>query len=209
MFDRWASPADVFESMKAVSRGRPFDISGIEDYGMLDRSGGIQWPFPAGAELFTERRLFEDGQFFHPDGRARFLFDEPAPMPEPPCADYPLVLLTGRGSAAQWHTQTRTGKSSVLRKLAPQQAYVELHPDDGHLRQIKQSQRVEVRSRRGRVVATAVLTATVQPGQVFMPMHYAETNCLTLPHFDPHSRQPSYKDCAVEVAALGAAEESS
>jgi assimilatory nitrate reductase catalytic subunit len=41
----------------------------------------------------------------------------------------------------------------------------------------------------------------VQPGQVFLPMHYEETNRLTLGHFDPHSRQPSYKNCAVRVRA--------
>ncbi|MEX2175595.1 MAG: molybdopterin dinucleotide binding domain-containing protein, partial [Pirellulaceae bacterium] len=44
-----------------------------------------------------------------------------------------------------------------------------------------------------------VLSRGVQPGQVFIPMHYDQTNQLTLPHFDPHSRQPSYKDCAVHV----------
>jgi assimilatory nitrate reductase catalytic subunit len=33
-------------------------------------------------------------------------------------------------------------------------------------------------------------------------MHYESTNRLTLAHFDPHSRQPSYKDCAVRVRPL-------
>jgi assimilatory nitrate reductase catalytic subunit len=39
----------------------------------------------------------------------------------------------------------------------------------------------------------------VQPGQVFMPMHYATTNRLTHAAFDPYSRQPAYKACAVRV----------
>ena len=30
-------------------------------------------------------------------------------------------------------------------------------------------------------------------------MHYADTNRLTFAGFDPHSRQPAYKDCAVRV----------
>jgi assimilatory nitrate reductase catalytic subunit len=30
-------------------------------------------------------------------------------------------------------------------------------------------------------------------------MHYEEMNRLTFPAFDPHSRQPSYKACAVSV----------
>ena len=95
-------------------------------------SGGIQWPYPAGSrdagrELGNwtrthprERRLFEDGQFYHADGRARFICESPRAFPEQPNAKYPFVLLTGRGSAAQWHTQTRTAKSAVLRKLYPQ-----------------------------------------------------------------------------------------
>jgi hypothetical protein len=30
-------------------------------------------------------------------------------------------------------------------------------------------------------------------------MHYARTNQLTFAAFDPHSRQPAYKACAVSV----------
>ncbi len=38
-----------------------------------------------------ERRLFEDGRFYTPSGRAKFLFEEPRPMPEPPTAAYPYI----------------------------------------------------------------------------------------------------------------------
>ena len=58
---------------------------------------------------------------------------------------------------------------------------------------------VAVMSRRAEIQASAFVTPTVQPGQVFIPMHYRETNELTYPSFDPHSRQPSYKHCAVAV----------
>ena len=51
-------------------------------------------------------------------------------MPEPVCGEFPKILLTGRGSSAQWHTQTRTGKSPVLAKLVRQEAYAEIHPSD-------------------------------------------------------------------------------
>ena len=49
------------------------------------------------------------------------------------------------------------------------------------------------------MTATVFVTASVSPGQVFVPMHYAETNQLTFPSVDPHSRQPSYKHCAVRL----------
>jgi len=32
-------------------------------------------------------------------------------------------------------------------------------------------------------------------------MHFDVVNTLTLPVFDPHSRQPSYKACAVSISA--------
>jgi hypothetical protein len=42
-------------------------------------------------------------------------------LPEATDEVYPFLLLTGRGTSSQWHTQTRTGKSAVLRKLYPKQ----------------------------------------------------------------------------------------
>jgi assimilatory nitrate reductase catalytic subunit len=116
-----------------------------------------------------------------------------------PSAGYPFVLLTGRGSASQWHTQTRTSKSAVLRKLYPQHPFVELNPRDAQELGIAQNAKVTVESQRGHMTATAFLTHNVQPGQVFVPLHYEETNRLTDAVFDPYSKQPAYKDCAVRV----------
>jgi len=200
MFAEWSSPEAVFRILQRLSAGRPCDFSGIEGYRQIDEAGGIQWPYPPTlADAAPERRLFADGRFFHADGRAKFLFDPPRPMPEPPTAEYPFVLLTGRGTASQWHTQTRTSKSAVLRKLYPQGIYVEIHPDDARRLKIKPQAWVELVSQRGVLQARAFVTPTVQPGQVFIPMHYAETNRLTDSVFDPYSKQPSYKACAVRV----------
>ena len=204
LFPKWKKAEDVFQSMKAISRGQACDISGIEDYSMLDRQGGIQWPWTLEDREQSvvpeqERRLFADGQFFHEDGRARFIFAEPEPMPEIACSAFPFVLLTGRGSVSQWHTETRTSKSPVLRSLYPSDPYVEIHPADALRLKIKTGQQVVVRSRRGEILVLASVTSTVQTGQLFMPMHDAKTNLLTLEHVDPYSRQPSYKDCAVDI----------
>ncbi|MFQ5733671.1 MAG: molybdopterin-dependent oxidoreductase, partial [Planctomycetaceae bacterium] len=117
VFSQWDSPEAVFQILKQCSAGQPCDFTGIDDYAMIERCRGIQWPFPdrglprrevdnePGA---TERRLFQDGRFYHADGRARFCYEEPRPLTEPPNERYPFVLLTGRGSASQWHTETRT-----------------------------------------------------------------------------------------------------
>jgi len=146
MFEKWSSPEAVFEILKELSRDQPCDITGISDYAMIEDAGGIQWPLPDsgnripheedkvsnGSEPFvaTERRLFEDGAFYHADKKAKFLFEAPRDVPEITDVEYPFILLTGRGTSSQWHTQTRTGKSAVLRKLYPDQIYVEINPAD-------------------------------------------------------------------------------
>lgn len=221
-FARWSSPEAAFRILAELSRERPCDFSGIPDYATLDAAGGIQWPCrpadlialrdpapvplakPSATDALTpatpqERRLFADGRFFTPSGKARFLFDPPVAPPESPDAAYPLWLNTGRGSSAQWHTLSRTNKSAVLRKLAPVSVYAEINPTDGATHGLATGDRVIVESRRGAIPVDVLLTPTVPAGQIFVPMHFPHVNQLTFPAFDPHSRQPSYKACAVRL----------
>ena len=218
LFRAWRSPEAVFQILKELSRGQPCDFSGIRDYAHLDAEGGIQWPLPervatSARQSFgdfgslapaatQQRRLFEDGKFFTANGRARFVFDAPRAMPEMPDGEFPFLLLTGRGSSAQWHTGSRTDKSAVLRKLAPAELHAEINPADAARLGIAAGARVRVESRRGTCDALAFLTPTVQRGQVFLPMHFSEVNRLTFPAFDPHSRQPGYKAAAVRLRLL-------
>jgi assimilatory nitrate reductase catalytic subunit len=203
MFRAWSTPEDVFRMLAQVTRGQPCDISGIGGYDMLEEKRGVQWPLAEGeaVDMAAERRLFENGRFFHPDGKARFLWDEPSRLPEPTDASFPFTLLTGRGSASQWHTLTRTGKSAVLQKLGATTPYVEINPADAAALGIAPNDQVVVESRRGELAARAFVTHGVQPKQVFVPMHYARANQLTFAAFDPHSRQPAYKACAVRIRA--------
>ena len=204
-WNAWSSPEAVFQILKRLSAGQPCDFTGIQDYTHLAAEGGIQWPCPVGlTDIPRERRLFADGQYFHPDGKARFLFEAPRPMPEPATEQFPLILLTGRGTAAQWHTQTRTSKSAVLRKLYPEKIYVEINPRDARALKIAPRQMVRVTSQRGELLARAFPTPTVAAGQIFIPMHYPETNRLTDAVFDPYSKQPSYKACAVRIEPVTA-----
>ena len=202
LFAGWTDPEAVFRLLQRASAGRPCDISGIAGYEMLDAVGGVQWPYPAGSgwdDRSSERRLFADGRFFTPDGRARFIAGEPRPAPEPTSTRYPLVLLTGRGSSAQWHTQTRTGTSPILRSMHPAGAWVDIHPNDAATVGCGTGDDVVVESARGSMRARALVTPTVPCGAVFVPMHDPAVNRLTFPAFDPSSRQPSYKHCAVAV----------
>lgn len=231
LFRAWRNPEAAFQILKKLSAGQPCDFTGIRDYAHIAESCGIQWPFRESEAAsavtarpnrvvtdaattaleskienprskISERRLFADGRFFTADARARFFFDAPRPMPEPPDTAYPFIMLTGRGSSAQWHTGSRTDKSAVLRKLAPTVLTAEINPDDAARLHIAAGDRVTVSSRRGATEAIALVTPTVQPGQIFLPMHFGKVNRLTFPSFDPHSRQPSYKACAVAVSPV-------
>jgi anaerobic selenocysteine-containing dehydrogenase len=208
LFRDMKTPEQAFQVMKRISAGRPCDFSGIRDYAHIDARGGIQWPCRPGntGDEAQERRLFGDGKFFTPDGKARMLFEAVRPPAEKPDAAYPFTLLTGRGTSAQWHTNTRTGRSAVLRKLYPVDCYVELHAADAETLGIRAEQWIRVRTRRGALRARAFLAATVAPGQIFLPMHYEGVNALTLSEFDPHSRQPSYKHCAAMVERISGTE---
>lgn len=202
LFEKWESPEATFRILQEISKGQPCDISGIKGYAEIEQEGGIQWPKPTPESVRLERRLFGDGTFYHDDGRARFCYEASRPLPEPTDEQYPFTLLTGRGSSAQWHTLTRSGKSDVLTKLAPKRAYIEINPADAAALGVRAQGQVRVSSRRGEVEVVAVVVGTVQPGQVFMPMHFRETNLLTLDVVDPHSREPAYKACAVALKKI-------
>ena len=200
LFPGWTSPRDAFEEWTRVSSGRLCDYSGMT-YEAIERTGGIQWPFPSGAaDPAATRRLYADGAFATEDGRARLLPAEWEPFPEPPDEAYPFVLNTGR-TVEHWHTRTKTGAVPILERLAPK-AWVEMNPRDARALRLKAQDPVDVVSRRGRVRGVELrLTETIAPGQVFLPFHYAEFNAnqVTQSAFDPVSREPNYKQSAVRV----------
>lgn len=202
MFAKWTDTEAAFRILRDLTVGRPCDITAIEGYAHLDESGGIQWPYPADnpqTYAASERRLFEDGIYYTLNGKAKLLFSPPQALPEAPSSGYPFTLLTGRGTSSQWHTQSRTAKSDILSKLAPQDIYVEIHPDDACALDMKEGDMVRLSTPRGSLQARAYLAPTVKPGELFLPMHYPDVNRLTHPSFDPHSRQPNYKHCAVHL----------
>ncbi|MBI2185726.1 MAG: nitrate reductase [Acidobacteria bacterium] len=201
----WQTPADAFEEWKRVSAGRLCDYSGMT-YAEIERHGGLQWPFPPGTDPRETRRLYGDGRFETPDGRARLLPTTWEPFPEAPDAEFPFVLNTGR-TVEHWHTRTKTGKVPILERLSPS-AWVEMNPRDARRLRLRPQGRVDVVSRRGRVRGVELrMTETVAPGQVFVPFHYAEANAnqVTQSAFDPISREPNYKQSAVRIERSGGA----
>jgi assimilatory nitrate reductase catalytic subunit len=127
------------------------------------------------------------------------------PFAEPPNRDYPFVLNTGR-TVEHWHTRTKTARVDLLNKMVPN-AWLEMNPTDAARLKLRSHDRVSVISRRSRVPDLELrITSIVAPGQVFMPFHFAESNSnlVTLGAFDPISREPNFKQCAVRVEKSGA-----
>ena len=82
-----------------------------------------------------------------------------------------------------------------------------MNPRDAKQLGLRSYDSVDIVSRRGRVREVELrLTEITAPGQVFMPFHFAETNVneVTQDAFDPISREPNYKQCAVRVERTGA-----
>lgn len=190
LFPQWTGPRDAFEEWCRVSAGRLCDYSGMT-WEAIEAAGGIQW----GGE-----RLYTNGHFQTPDGRAKFYSIECKPFPEQPTREYPLVLNTGR-TIEHWHTRTKTGQIPILESMSPR-AWLEMNPRDAKRLRLKPHERVSIISPRNRVDGVELrVTEIVAPGQVFMPFHFAETNVnrATQSAFDPISREPNFKQCSVRV----------
>lgn len=193
------TPAEVFEEMRALSKDRLCDYSGM-DHDAIERNRGIQWPcnetHPAGAP-----RLYTDGKFQYPDGKAKLI-----PLPfvdnnERPDDQYPFWLNTGR-VVEHWHTRTKTGKIGNLNKFSPT-PYMEMNPSAAAKLGIEHMEYVRVVSRRSDTVIMVQLTERVAPNAVFIPMHFHEcVNRLVLGLLDPYSRQPAFKQSAVRIEKI-------
>ncbi len=199
--DGWETPKDAFNLMKKCSKGMPLDITGV-DYDQLTQGKGVQWPLPSGSEIDEdERRLFADGKYYTGDGRANLIFDEPIENPIPTTEQYPFVLNTGRGTVGQWHTSVRTREFDVVNDAARDHAYVHINQQDANDLAINENEQIIIESINGYAsCVTAVISDSVNPGQIFAPMHYEETNKLTVAVFDPYSKEPSYKYAPVKIS---------
>ena len=204
LFPGWATPDDAYAEWRHVSAGRPCDYSGIS-YDRIDEAGGVFWPCPEGDDVPVggTPRLYGDKVFNRPNGRAMVLPVEPEPIRDAPRPEYPFLLNTGR-TVEHWHTRTKTGRIPILEGLSPE-AWVEMHPSDAARLGVRGGDWVRVASSRGAVDQIRVrVTAIGRPGEVFIPFHWDErcANRLTDDQFDPISREPNYKQCAVKVEAL-------
>jgi nitrate reductase NapA len=210
--------------MRLASKDTAYDFMGMTRE-RLKQERGIRWPAPTADHPGTSRRFVKgddplldsgpyadpsvkegDIKFYAAPGHRAIVWLRPAKPPaEPADEEYPYVLSTGR-VLEHWHTGTMTMKAEELRRAQPE-CYVEVHKQDAGKLGIKSGDRVRITSRRGEAVIKARVAAgpdVVRPGMVFVPWHWEDDdsfiNRVTIDAYDPGSKQPEFKVCAVRIA---------
>jgi formate dehydrogenase alpha subunit len=188
----YAGAAEIFDEMARLT---PF-LGGLS-HARLDREGGLQWPCPTPGHPGT-RFLYAES---FPRGRGRFIparqIETAAELPD---ADYPFLLNTGR-LLYHWHGGTLTRRVQGLMELAPR-LEIAIHPSDARRLGVDEGAELRVESRRGELTGYARVTEAVKAGAIFVPfvkLGESAANFLTNAAFDPSSKIPEYKVCAVKV----------
>ena len=201
----YATEESIFNEHAETTRGRDLDISGLS-YAILNDKGPQQWPFRAGATT-GQARLYSDGIYEKPDGRAQFLNTIYKPTADKTDARHPLHLLTGR-LRDQWHSMSRTGNVSQLFNHV-ELAVINMSKDDMKRRGIENGDIIKVQNKRGTLILPAQLSNELKPSQTFIAMHWGSqymnglgVNALMPPNFDKTSKQPELKHTAVKVTKL-------
>lgn len=196
---------DIFNEHRESTRGRDLDITGLS-YAVLNEHGPQQWPFKTG-ESQGLARLYADGVFQKPDGKAQFANAVYKGTADKTDARHPLHLLTGR-LRDQWHGMSRTGTTAQLFNHVEEPA-IQMNADDMMRRSIKNGDIVKVQNKRGSLVLPVQASTDVQPSQTFIAMHWGSqfmhglgVNALMPPNFDKTSKQPELKHTAIKIEKL-------
>lgn len=193
---------DIYKEHVSITKGTNIELDKL-DHEEIERNRSVQWPYKNGV---SGKRMFTDHKFFTYSGKA-ILHAVPFHSPvEKVSNEYPYILTTGR-VRDQWHTMSRSGKVSKLKKHSPG-SYLEMNPVDAKRSCITENDLVVVRSARGDVRVPVKISATIKKGVVFLPMHWGRlagddlnrTNNLTSDVVDPISKEPDFKYCVVNVS---------
>ena len=230
----WELAKEVWnEYAGKVTKGQDNDLSGATYEVLLARPDGVQWPAPTveiamkGGTLrrfvvgkdplatkfakewgLTDWKVVDYGHL-HKDHKF-WIWLRPYKGPaEPPDAEYPYYLSTGR-VIDMWHTATMTGRIPELANDFPY-AWVEVNPKDAQRLGINPGDLVLIETRRGKNIIPARVSTDEGPmeGMVFVYWYDQDKsrmiNFCTLDAFDPGSKQPEFKICACRIRKYASA----
>ena len=113
---------------------------------------------------------------------------------------FPLILNTGR-TLYHWHGGTITRRVAGLMARSPA-LEVAINFLDGPNYKVGDGQMVRVTSRRGELTGRALFTDRMRAGEIFIPfvkLAASAANFLTNAAYDPTSKIPEYRGCAVLI----------
>ena len=192
VYDELARDADKFRGISHARLDATVDLP----------KTGLQWPCPTPDHPGTTF-LHEEGVL---RGKGLFTAVDYRPSAELPDEEYGLVLSTGR-TLYHYNCATQTRRESGL-DAKQSEAWIEIHPRDAKKRGIDDRDMIELTTRRGSVQVRALYSRQVQPGCIWMPMHFAEAraNIVTNDAGDPVTDTAEYKVCAAKVRRLDESE---
>jgi formate dehydrogenase major subunit len=193
-FFNFLSPEEIWEEIRSVWKAG----HGIT-YARLEK-GGLQWPcttedHPGTRVLHT--KSFPSGQ------RAPLKRIEFAASDETTSSEFPFLLTTGR-TLYQFNAGTMTMRTpnTELRSTDT----LDISAEDAARLELREGERVEVRSGYGKVFAPIRIHPAVKPGELFATFHTIEVflNRLIGPGRDSAVHTPEYKVVAVRIEKLSA-----
>ncbi|HEM56016.1 MAG TPA: formate dehydrogenase subunit alpha, partial [Thermodesulfobium narugense] len=161
----------------------------------------LLWPCPDENHPGT-RILHYGGNFKRPNGKALISAVEFEPPVEVPDSEYPFILTTGR-ILFHYHSRNETRRVKVLESFVPEN-FVEINPEDAEKLNIKDGDKVKVKTRRGEIVVKAKVSTKPKKGVVFVSFHFSEANAniLTINAIDPIARIPEFKACGCAIEKI-------
>ena len=185
---------------------RDLDLTGLSELSDHDyfNLSPQQWPLPEIDQKIEHKRLFSDGHYFTPSGKAQFIAVRHRAPASQLTDNYPMALNSGR-IRDQWHTMTRTGLSARLGAHLPE-PYVSIHPDDAANYKLNRGDIAHLSNQWGDARIRVDISRKVTRGQLFMPIHWtgvvssAGRVCtLVSPDTDEVSGQPEFKFTPVAI----------
>lgn len=208
----YESPVEIFREHAALSgfenKGeRDFDISVYAGLDNADYERLKPQKWPINKNQGKDHRLFSDGRFFHPGGKAKLIAINPREPVYSTNEQFPLILNTGR-VRDHWHTMTRTGKSPRLSEHI-NEPYVDIHPDTAYRFDLEANVLACIKSQWGEVIARVKLSSHQRQDSLFIPMHWndqyaskGKVDAVVNPATDPVSGQPELKHTPVTISKM-------
>ncbi|WP_339723264.1 nitrate reductase [uncultured Paraglaciecola sp.] len=208
------SPSEIFAEYAGLTQfdnhgNRDLDLSALSELTetQYNRLKPVQWPVNKSAPYGT-KRLFTDGKFYTQNGKAQFVVTEFKAPQQLTSKAFPFVLNSGR-VRDQWHTMTRTGKTSELTSHVSR-PYLAIHPKDAECLSLQDEDLVSLNAAHSadtsKVCLPVVIDDNQRQGEVFAPIHWSASNAssanITSLYTDANdqiSGQPELKHAAVKL----------